>query len=110
MTENTAHGSEKDPEADDPMQLVGTSAPGNKKYMLRCFVEEFVRMGKGKEQLMKIFESPFYESANNMLERFGRETIEQIVDEVLNEHSGYEYKSTVTNPSPSDTERPREDD
>lgn len=104
------HGHDKEAEADDPMELIGTPAPGNQKYMARCFVEEYVRMGKSKKQLMSLFENPFFESAHNMLERFGKDTIEGIIDDVLDDHSGYEYEESVTRREPPSSEPCKETD
>lgn len=110
MAENHKHGSDKDAEADDPMELIGTPAPGDPEFMLRCFIEEYVRMGKTKEQLMSIFENSFYESANAMLERYGREAVEAMVDEVMTDHSGYEYETDVVRAEPTPSKSSEEDD
>jgi acyl transferase domain-containing protein len=110
MAENHKHGSDKEAEADDPMELIGTPAPGDPAFMLRCFVEEYVRMGKSREQLLSIFQNSFYESANALLERYGRETVEAMIDEVLDDHAGYEYETNVAQPQPNSPQSSEEGD
>ncbi|MFB6346873.1 MAG: hypothetical protein ABEK50_14200, partial [bacterium] len=93
-----------------PMELIGTPAPGDPEFMLRCFVEEYVRMGKTKEQLMSIFENSFYESAHAMLERYGKDAVEAMIDEVLADHAGYEYESDAVRAKPKPSGSSEEDD
>jgi hypothetical protein len=95
------HGRDKEAESDDPMELVGTPAPGDPLFMARCLVEEYARMGKSKDELMALFQNSFYESAHRMLKQFGEDTIEELIDEVLKDHAGYEYEESVTRPQPS---------
>lgn len=51
---------EKEFDPDDPMELVGVELPGNFDEMAECLVEEYVRDGWDDENLLRIFQDPFY--------------------------------------------------
>ena len=59
-TEGTA-GRDKRPEPGDPEELVLTSLPGgDPELMATCFVEEYVLLGMGEEEILELFRRPFY--------------------------------------------------
>ena len=52
-----------EPDATDPMELVGHAMPddpGALDRMAEAVVDEYVRVGFGAEQLMPMFRDPFY--------------------------------------------------
>lgn len=72
---------EKEYEPDDPMELRGEIMPGDNRAMLVCFVEEYLACGFSQEQVLAIFEMPFYRAAHNLLKMFGRDAVWQTIKE-----------------------------
>ncbi len=71
----------KEPDAEDPMELVGVELPvddvGVTEQMAECFIEEYLMMGYSTEQLFRIFTNPFYAGAYDVGQRLG---VERVVD------------------------------
>jgi hypothetical protein len=102
------HGRDKEAEADDPYELNGINAPGDKRFMARTLVEEFARLGMDEERLMEIFKNDFYQSAHNLYLDLGAEQIESIIEEVLDHREDYciEIEYTHENMDTSSTPFP----
>ena len=76
-----------DPDPSDPNVLVGVVLPADAETMREMayvFAEEFVRMGYDKEQLLSVFQNPFYAGAHGAYRTLGEEAIHAIMDECLN--------------------------
>ena len=74
-------------DADDPFEMVGMSLdaePGTdpEAEMARVFVEEFLRMGRKAEDVMTLFDSPFYRLTHDVLLRRGRPWVAELVGDV----------------------------
>ena len=55
------HGRDKEPEADDPMELVMVSLPaGDPNLMATCLIEEYARLGMNEEEIFELFHQPVY--------------------------------------------------
>lgn len=100
------HGRDKDAESDDPFELNGINAPGDKEFMARTLAEEYARLGYGKDRLMAIFKNEFYQSAHNIYQELGEETVESIVDEVLEPRGGYSVEIEYTPENMDDSPTP----
>lgn len=100
------HGRDKEAEADDPYELNGINAPGNKEFMARTLIEEYARLGYGKDRLMAIFKNEFYQSAHNVYQDLGEEEIESIIDEVLGPRDGYSVEIEYTPENMDDSSTP----
>jgi hypothetical protein len=73
---------EWDPE--DPMELVGVSMPSSgTEEMVDALVEEYVRMGFGREALLQLFKDPFYRMTHSLYRQHGEEYVDTIIDRVL---------------------------
>lgn len=57
------HGRNKEPEPDDPVELVMTPLPGgDPKIMVTCLIEEYARMGMGEVEIRELFRQPIYQT------------------------------------------------
>lgn len=65
----------KEHESDDPMELRGEETPGDARMMLDCVIEEYLDQNFNTEQVLSLFETPFYQAAHNLLKIFGRDAI-----------------------------------
>jgi hypothetical protein len=58
---NNLHGRAKEPEADDPMELVMVSLPaGDPELMATCLIEEYARLGFNEDEILELFRQPLY--------------------------------------------------
>jgi len=76
-----------DPDPTDPNVLVGVVLPADAEAMrdmAYAFAEEFVRMGYDKQQLLRVFQSPFYTGAHGAYRTLGDAEILAIIDECIN--------------------------
>ena len=76
----------RDPEPDDPHELVGVSVPGSRESMREMaytFAEEFAALGYDEGRLLKMFEQPFYAGAHRAYQVLGEVEIHRIVRESL---------------------------
>ena len=70
-------------EPGDPMQMHVDATKGDPELMLTSLIEEYAMMGLGAENIMRLFEQPFFRATHNLLELFGAEGIRPRVDNVL---------------------------
>jgi len=72
---------------EEAMELVGMELPamdeGAWEEMARCFIEEYVRMGHGRDKILEICRSPFYQGMHNILKFRGEAFVESLIDEAL---------------------------
>ena len=75
-----------EPAADDPNVLIGVALPAGPlavREMAEAFADEFAQMGMSREQLLRLFSSPFYAGAHAARQLLGHAEIERLVDESL---------------------------
>jgi len=73
-----------DPDPTDPHELVGVMVPAGPdaiRDMAYVFAEEFARLGHSREQIMRLFRTPFYSGAHHAYRTLGPEAVTAIVDE-----------------------------
>jgi hypothetical protein len=73
-----------DPDPDDPSVLVGvalTAPAAATREMAEAFADEFAQMGMSREQVLRLFRSPFYAGAYAARQLLGDLEIERLVDE-----------------------------
>ena len=90
-----------DPEGDDPHELVGVVLPGDEastREMGSAFAEEFVQLGKSRQQILDLFRTPFYAGAHRALQALGEEEIDRLVDQAVRLWGS--FRVVVTEPSP----------
>ncbi len=76
-----------DPDPTDPNMLVGVLLPADAdatRDMAYVFAEEFARMGHDKQQILALFENPYYGGAHGAYQQMGETEILSIIDECLN--------------------------
>lgn len=79
----------KEYEPDDPMELRGEETPGDSRVMLECFVDEYLACGYGAEQVLAIFESPFYRAAHCLFKIFGRDVVLRVIAEKVGQNIAF---------------------
>ncbi len=83
-----------DPDPTDPNILVGVVLPADAEAirdMAYAFAEEFVRMGYDKQQLLGVFQNPFYAGAHGAYRTLGDAEILAIIDECLAAWGGVKF-------------------
>ncbi|MFQ5723094.1 MAG: hypothetical protein ACE5G6_01275 [Terriglobia bacterium] len=76
-------GSHKEPEADDPAELVATRVPGgDPELMATCLIEEYARIGLKEEEIFALFQQPIYQTHALYRER-GESWVRNRIREVL---------------------------
>ena len=79
-----AHGSAKQTESTDPLELRGTAVPGGEpEYLARCLIEEFAGLGHGPAQILELFRQPEYLATHAYWQAVGDEAVGRLVDEVV---------------------------
>jgi hypothetical protein len=76
----------EDPDAEDPMLLVGVSLPGDEASqceMAYGFAEEFARMGFDEPRILALFRQPFYAGAHAAYRELGEARIVSMIRETL---------------------------
>ncbi len=71
---------------EDPLELNGVglfTEEDTTDAMCECFIEEFMRMGYGPEQLLALFRNPHYLGMNMVLEKRGEAFVRERVTEVF---------------------------
>lgn len=69
---------------DDPMELSGMALLTNEDTtaeMAECFIEEFMRMGFGADQILALFRNPHYLGPNMVLEQRGEPFVRGLIAE-----------------------------
>jgi len=77
------HGREKDPEPDDPTELLLVAVPGGDPVLMAtCLIEEYARLGMGEEEILALFSRPVYQTHAFYLER-GEPWVRNLIREIL---------------------------
>ncbi len=68
---------------EDPMELVSFAMPQEdsemEREMARCLAEEFIRTGTSDEELLRMFQDPFYSVLHGVYQSLGEATVREIV-------------------------------
>jgi hypothetical protein len=68
-------------DTDDPMELAAMEVDGDPDVMAACIVDEFVRMGLGDEELLRMFERPFFAGAHAVYRARGAAHVQRLIAE-----------------------------
>lgn len=75
----------KEYEAGDPLEMVGVEIPGQSEAQLRdmalCFAEEFVREGWSQDEILKMFQNPFYQGPHLAWKQKGDAFVAGVIEE-----------------------------
>ncbi len=83
-----AHGRDKEPEHDDPYEIVGVrfalpEGVDGDREMARCFVEEFALMGWSPDRIRSLFANPQYAGAHDLVRRRGQGIVDEAIATVF---------------------------
>ena len=80
---NPEHPKNQPLKADDPMEMMAAPANGDPLVMLDGIVEEYARMGWGREQIRELFDTPFFQATHGLKKLLGKEEIERRIEATL---------------------------
>jgi hypothetical protein len=89
------HPLTRDAEAEDPMELFGTTVQGDPEVMLQCLVEEFAFLGWEADALLALFYSPQYPVLNQLRVQLGEERVREQVQELIGQRAGFRICATI---------------
>jgi hypothetical protein len=79
------HGRDKDPETDDPMELVMHSLPGTDPVvMARCIIEEYAFLGLDDGEILELFRQPIYQT-HGLYRECGESWVGELIHNVLSQ-------------------------
>lgn len=76
----------KDPDPDDPMELVGVEMPADPEAtrdMAYVLAEEFARTGMDGEAILGLFRNPFYAGPHRAYRALGDAAVREIIEECI---------------------------
>ncbi len=77
------HGRDKEPEFDDPMELVMVPlSSGDPELMVTCLIEEYAGLGMSQDEIFELFRQPVYRIHSLYQER-GEAWVRSRIREVL---------------------------
>lgn len=89
----------QDPDPTDPMTLhamgLETDDPEVHRDMALSFIEEFMRMGYGRERLLSMFQIPQYIGPHLAYQTLGEAAVAELIDEVAERWGGRRDCSVV---------------
>jgi hypothetical protein len=92
-------------EAEDPLEMVAVPLAGDPELMLRCVVEEYARMGWDAEQILKLFEDPFYPALAGLRRLHGDAGLTEYVTDLVRRPGAFRVRVTVWEaPGPEESE------
>ena len=83
----------KEAEANDPMELVCETIPGDAAFLAQCVIEEFALIGYGAEDLFALFRQPVYPMLNNIFRKEGEAFVRNLIGQVLGEWGTLKVKT-----------------
>ncbi|MDP6490396.1 MAG: hypothetical protein QGH42_08580 [Kiritimatiellia bacterium] len=81
--QNEEHPANRPVEAGDPMGMTADSAPGDPELMLTILVEEFAMLGKSHDEIMQLFDDPFYSATAGLKQLLGADRVRARVNAIL---------------------------
>ncbi len=77
------HPKDRPLKPDDPMEMMAATANGDPLVMLDSIVEEYARMGWGRDQIAELFDTPFFQATHGLKKLLGKEEIERRIEATL---------------------------
>lgn len=93
------HPGDKPLKADDPMEMMAATTHGDPLLMLDGIVEEYARMGWGREQIAELFDTPFFQATYGLKKLLGKEEIERRIDTTLQRCGVFRIRTGNRDPS-----------
>jgi hypothetical protein len=88
---------------EDPLELNGVAfltEEDTTDTMCECFIEEFMRMGYGPEQILALFRNEHYLGPSLVLGKRGERFVRKAIEEVFGRWGRPQGKSEIRNPKP----------
>jgi hypothetical protein len=85
-------------ETDDPFELMAQPIAGDPQVMLEALLQEFLWMGWGEAEMMRLFCDPGYPVLCQLREHFGDDAIRQHVRSLLSRTGVIRFRETLAEP------------
>ena len=83
--ERSMHGRDKEPECDDPMELVMHCVEGSDSVaMAKCIIEEYALIGLEGEEILELFRQPIYQT-HALYRQNGEHWVRALIQSVLSQ-------------------------
>ena len=89
------HPGDRGWEPEDPMQLSGTAIPGDPAIMLHCVVEEYARMGWGVDQIVRLFDTPFYQGTYGLGRSLSNDVVRRMIEDIVSQSGVMRFRTTL---------------
>jgi hypothetical protein len=105
---NRTHPRDRDARADDPMEISGVEVDGDPEVMLDCVVEEYARMGYDFDDILRMFDDPFFQGPYGLTRAFGRDYVRLRVRGVLRRCGVLRVRVVEAPPDDAESAEPKE--
>jgi len=78
------------------MEVRAAASPGQASFMLACLVEEFARIGTPREEILRLFDDPFYRATHGLAAVLGPEEARTRVDSILDRFGVHRARTATT--------------
>jgi hypothetical protein len=101
------HPAGRPAEAEDPLEMHAVALAGDPKLMLECLVREYAWLGWGPEEVLLLFEDPFYPALAELRRLYGDAGLRERVAESAAQAGGFQLRVTVCEaPAPEEPDEP----
>ena len=101
------HPASRPVEAEDPLSLHASVLAGDPEKMLQCLVEEYAWMGWSSEQILELFQNPFYPVLHELGQWFGKDELRRRLADLMQQSGVFQYQVTMheeAGPEPEEAE------
>jgi len=96
---------ERPSEPDHPLLLTPAVAWGDPGFMLECLVSEYALLGYDRNEILEMFDRPFFEGTYNLGQTFGPTEMRRRVASVLDRTGTLKVRVAQSSPDPEGNER-----
>lgn len=95
---------ECDPE--DPMEFVGVTLPGDTRdAMAECFVEEYIFQGFTDDQILRLFQHPFYAGTHAVYQSKGEAYVRELTARIRGRWGHPRFRTAIPKQTPKEVNR-----
>lgn len=84
----------------DPVEMYAVETPDDASQMLQLLVEEYARIGRGLDDLMKLARDPNCTSFHRLLRLFGEDNLYDRISDILSRCGVLRLTTSETQPQP----------
>jgi hypothetical protein len=99
------HPASREATPDDPFSLHAVEVPGDPDLMLRLLIEEYARMGYGRDELMRLARDPNYQAFHGLLRLYGEAELHRRLGEILARVGVFRVRTREAEPAEQDVEQ-----